>query len=133
MEPTTTDLATTGGVSAIGGAILMKILDKIPFGKLIGKTPEKRLSSAEIKSLVRMEAETMIREHDENATNKTKLLIHDHENCCLNKIDQRFREHAQADMQWRSEETAERREFRREMLESTKRMHERLDALVGAR
>ena len=100
----------------------MKLIDKLPWGKLIGRAPKKPLT--------REEVEEMITAHNDTATDKTKLLIHEHANCCATKIDQRFKEHALSDEAWRRQETEERREFRREMLDSTKRIHERLDKIA---
>ena len=46
-------------------------------------------------------------------------------------LDERLRERAKIDADYRKEEVEERREFRREMLATTQRIHDRIDALSG--
>ena len=78
----------------------------------------------------REEIQEMIKEHDAAATVKTTLLLRDHEKSCMQCLDTRFREQAKVDQEYRKQEAEDRKEFRREMLETTRRIHERIDVLA---
>ena len=79
----------------------------------------------------REEVQDMIKEHDLAATTKTSLMISQHEKGCMQCLEERFREQTRTDAEYRKEDLEERREFRREMLETTRRIHDRIDALSG--
>jgi len=78
----------------------------------------------------RVEVENMIKEHDAAATSKTELLISKHEKSCMQCLDTRFREQAEIEREYRKQEAEDRKEFRREMLDTTRRIHERIDVLA---
>lgn len=100
-----------GGIWAGAGAIIIKIIDKIPFGLLIGRRPDKAVKTTEV-----------------------ELMIAKHEKECRICLDERFRDTIdefkawrQEDVEWRREDIKERREFRKEMIDSINRLHLRLD------
>lgn len=101
MEPTTTEAMTTGGMGAVLGAILFKIIDKIPFASFINKEQKKELYKEEV---------------------ATMLLEHERE--CQLCIDKKLHDQTNSFMSWRKEDIEERREFRREMLDSVNRLYE---------
>lgn len=79
----------------------------------------------------REEVQDMIKEHDLAATTKTTLMLREHEKSCMQCLDTRLREDAKIEQEYRREEAKERTEFRKEMLETTRRIHDRIDALSG--
>jgi len=107
----TTNVFLHGGVWAGVGAVVMKIIDKIPFGLLIGRKTDKAIRK-----------------------NEVELMIANHEAECRVCLDKRFKdtidefkEWRKEDVEWRKEDIKERREFRREMIDGIARLHERID------
>ena len=114
MEQATVEASNVflhGGIWAGVGAIIIKVIDKIPFGLLIGRRPDKAIKKNEV--------ELMIAEHEKECR------------LCLDKrfkdtIDE-FKEWRKEDLDWRKEDIRERREFRKEMIDSIGRLQQRLD------
>jgi len=155
MEPAAEVVKTTASVQnnlgMVIGALFIAVMFVIskwhtiiaffknkPLSRAVSKSEVETMiqySRADIETAIqkfpeREEIQEMIKEHDAAATVKTTLLIRDHEKGCMQCLDARFREKEKIDAQYRKEEVEERREFRREMLETTRRIHERIDVLA---
>lgn len=155
MEPTAAEVVKTATVQdnlgVVIGALSIAVMFIVSKWQTImafikNKPRPKAISKTEVETMIqysrtsieatiqkfpeREEIQEMIKEHDAAATVKTNNLILQHEKGCMQCLDARFREKEKIDAQYRKEEIEERREFRREMLETTRRIHERIDVLA---
>lgn len=119
MEPATVEAVKTvaefdfktGGAMAAAGAIFYKLIDKLPWYKIFSVARKEPVTKKDL-----------------------DLAIHSHSDECRCKLDKRFadtieefKEWRHQDAEFRKEDIAERREFRKEMIDSLNRVHTRLD------
>lgn len=150
MEPTAADTLKENLGTVIGSLAIAALFIASKWQSIIAfirnKPKTKPIGKAEVETMInysrtsieaviqkypeRVEVENMIKEHDAAATSKTELLISKHEKGCMQCMDSRFREQAELEREYRRQESEDRKEFRREMLATTQRIHDRIDALA---